>query len=239
MMMADNPTPSWGTGEESACIDAAADDAAMLKELAQIGMRLARLVEANAEAKMALDPAADLGRVDQAFAKISRSVRQTLALKTKLAELTAKREAAIEKHAQTQLTDASRTHWRKVKLQRAVAETIEAEAGEHDAENLLADLHERLEDPDIETDLAVRSMGAMVASVCDDLGIPRNREIWERKGWYLIENWRAREPAGSAAPVPARSYEEITAEALAMFEETTHPAPARRPGLEPDAADDG
>src|ERR1700753_2548447 len=103
-MTADGPTPDRES--ESARIEAA-EDAAMLKELAQIGMRLVRLVEANAEARMAQDPAGDLGRVDQAFAKLSRSIRQTLALKARLAERTAKR-------ATTVAADAARTHWRKM-----------------------------------------------------------------------------------------------------------------------------
>ena len=151
--------------------------------------------------------------------------RQTLALKAKLTELAAKRDAAIAGDAGAHEADATRLHWRKVKLKRAVAETIEAEAGEHDAENLLTDLHERLEDPDIAADLAVRSMGEMVASVCDDLGIPRNREIWERKGWYLTENWRVREVAEAPQTAPARSWQSLRDEALAMMEETTHPSP--------------
>src|SRR5277367_4863835 len=94
MTMADSPDPSRGTESESARIEAA-EDAEMLRELAQIGMRLVRLVEVNAQARMAQDPAADLGRVDQTFAKISRSIRLTLALKAKLADSAAKRETAV------------------------------------------------------------------------------------------------------------------------------------------------
>ncbi len=216
MMTADSPNPTRGSGAESACNE----DAAMLQELAQIGMRLARLVEANAEAKVAEDPAGDLGRVDQAFARISRSIRQTLALKTKLAELAAQRGRAEAPEA-----DAARLHWRKAKLARAVTETIKAEFCARDAEYLLTDLHERLEDPDIALDLACCSMGEMVASVCDDLGIGISREVWERKGWYLTENWRLREKAEPSAPPPARSLAEITAEAIAMMNETTHGPP--------------
>ena len=48
-MTADGPTPAQGA--ESVRI-MAADDDEMLRELAQIGMRLVRLVEANAEAQV-------------------------------------------------------------------------------------------------------------------------------------------------------------------------------------------
>ncbi len=220
MTMADSPNPARGPGAESARIEAA-EDAEMLRELAQIGMRLVRLVEANAQARAAQDPAADLGRVDQAFAKLSRSIRLTLALKAKLADSAAKRDAAIEGAARTQQADELRTRWQKVKLKFAVADTLEA----LDAEHLLADLRERLEDPDIAADLALRSMGEMVASVCDDLGIGINRDVWQGKGWYLTENWRALDIAMPAQPVPARPWQEIRDEALAMMDETTHGPP--------------
>ncbi len=213
MTMADNPDPARGTGAESARIEAA-EDSEMLRELAQIGMRLVRLVEANAQARAAQDPAADLGRVDQAFAKLSRSIRLTLALKAKLADSAAKRESTVE-------ADASRLRWQKVKLKYAVAETLEA----LDAEHLLADLHERLEDPDIAADLALRTMGEMVASVCDDLGIGINRDVWRPKGWYLTENWRAVDIAAPGQPLPKRSWESLRDEALAMMDERTHGPP--------------
>ncbi len=221
MTMADSPDPSRGTGAESARIEAA-EDTEMLRELAQIGMRLVRLVEANAQARAAQDPAADLGRVDQAFAKLSRSIRLTLALKAKLAERVAKRESTVE-------ANESRLRWQKVKLKYAVADTLEA----LDAEHLLADLHERLEDPDIAADLGTRTMGEMVASVCDDLGIGINRAVWQSKGWYLTENWRALDIAAPAQPVPARPWQEIRDEALAMMDERTHPAWKYAPGPDP------
>ena len=228
-MTAASPTPDRERDSDSAPT-ATTEDAEMLRELAQIGMRLARLVEENAEAKMALDPATNLGRVDQAFAKLARSVRQTLALKAKLAEMAAKRAAAVESGEKHQ-ADASRLYWRKVKLARAVEESISAEAenGRTDAEHLLGDLHERLEDADILADLGARPMGEMVAGICDDLGIPVNRDVWRAKGWYLTENWRPRlgaEPAHPRDPAssdPPRSLESLTAEALAMMDEMTHP----------------
>ncbi len=253
-MTAASPTPHRERDSDSAPT-AASEDAEMLRELAQIGMRLARLVEENAAAKMALDPAADLGRADQSFAKIARSVRQTLALKAKLAEMAAKRDSAVES-GETHQAESARLHWRKVKLVHAIEETISAEAenGRTDAEHLLTDLHERLEDPDILADLPARPMGEMVAGICDDLGIPVNRAVWQAKGWYLTENWRLRLGANSSppvAPVPERSLAEITAEALAMFDATTHGPPPDRPppgtwpggdvmpGSMSDRADDG
>jgi hypothetical protein len=183
----------------------AADDAEMLTELAGIGMRLARLVEANVEAKLAQDPAADLGRVDQMFARLSRSIRQTLALKAKLAEMGRKQTTAVETEGQQRQAAEARQRWRKARVERAVVETIEA--GRGDAENLLSDLYERLLDPDIEADLAMGSIGEIVAGICDDLGIKPDRKIWQDKGWYLTEGWHSR--LGKPQPAPAEPKESL------------------------------
>jgi hypothetical protein len=196
------PEPEKARDANAASADAAsadaADDAEMLTELAGIGMRLVRLVETNVEAKLAQDSAADLGRVDQIFARLSRSIRQTLALKAKLAEMRRKRGAATETEMRQSQAAEARQRWRKARVERAVAETIEA--GRGDAENLLSDLYERLLDPDIEADLAMGSIGEMVAGLCDDLGIKPDREIWKDKGWYLTEGWNARLPKPEPAP---------------------------------------
>jgi len=229
-MMADDTDPALGVESDSARTEAA-EDAAMLKELAQIGLRLARLVEENAESRMALDPATNLGRADQAFAKISRSVRQTLALKAKLAEIQEKHAAAVEKEAQERAADAARLHWQKTRLKRAVAETIDVTP---DAENLLSDLYERLSDPDIEADLASGSIGEMVAQICDDLGIAPDREVWSAKGWYLTEGWHARLPKpDSAAPAtePEIPWAERVAPFLAEMDRVTCPVKYDAAGL--------
>ena len=208
--------------EASAASAAAAEDAEMLSELARIGMRFARLVEANAEAKLAQDPAADLGRADQMFARISRSIRQTLALKAKLAEMRGKRSAASLTEERQRQADAARRRWRKARVERAVAETIGTERG--DSENLLSDLHERLLDPDIEADLASGSIGETVAGICDDLGLKPDREVWKDKGWYLTENWHARlAKAEAAAPAPEEPYAVVAARYLAEMNAMTDP----------------
>jgi hypothetical protein len=111
----------------------AVEDAEMLTELAGIGMRLARLVETNVAAKLAEDPVADLGRADQMFARLSRSIRQTLALKAKLAEMGRKRATATETEGLQHEAEAARLRSRKARVERAVAETIEA-AGPSDRE---------------------------------------------------------------------------------------------------------
>jgi hypothetical protein len=213
----------------------AADDAQMLTELAGIGIRLVRLVEANVEAKLAQDPAADLGRADQMFARLSRSIRQTLALKAKLAEMGRKRTAASE----TEQADIVRRDRRRARVERAVAETIEA-AGSSDRENLLSDLYERLLDPDIEADLATGSIGEMVAGLCDDLGIKPYREIWKTKGWYLTEGWQSRIPKPEPTPPePQEPIEVRRQRSLAAIEAVMAASHGIMPPYPPRPPDDG
>jgi hypothetical protein len=193
----------------------AAEDAEMLKELARIGMRVAALIEANAQAKMAERSACDLGRVDQMLGRVARTVRQTMAFKVKLAEMRERPAALIEKEARDRAADAEFLRRRKAKLERAVTETIEADAetGPSDRENLLRDFHERLLDPDIEAMLASSSIGELVASICDDLNIKPDRAVWKKKGWYLTESWHTRLPKPDpAAPERPKTREEIVIE---------------------------
>ena len=59
----------------------------------------------------------------------------------------------------------------KDQVKRIVEASIKANAGPRDTENLLRDLYERLEDPDIEAELGSRPIGEIVAGICRDLGI--------------------------------------------------------------------
>jgi hypothetical protein len=209
-----SPDPERDRDAKAALLEAA-EDAEMLKELARIGMRVAALIEANAQAKMAEHAACDLGRVDQMLGRVARTVRQTMAFKAKLAEMRRRPAGLIEKEAREREADAEFLRRRKAKLERALTETIEAdgETGPSDRENLLSDLHERLLDPDIEAMLASSSIGELVASICDDLNIEPNRSVWKKKGWYLTESWHTRLPKPDpAAPEKAKTREEIVVE---------------------------
>jgi hypothetical protein len=231
------PEPERARDAKAASADAA-DDAEMLSELAGIGMRLVRLVETNVEAKLARDPAADLGRVDQMFARLSRSIRQTLALKAKLAEMRQKRATASETEMRQRQAAEARQHWRKTRVERAVAETIAAAPS--DRENLLSDLYERLLDPDIEADLAEGSIGEMVAGICDDLGIKPDREIWKHKGWYLTEGWNSRLPKPEPAPAePQEPIEVRRQRSLAAIEAVMAASHGIMPPYPPRPPDDG
>jgi hypothetical protein len=124
-------------------------------------MTLARTVVAQAE-----------DGAELAFARIARAVRQTLALEAKLAE-----------EHQVRRTRQAREHkyQREAKVRRMVEKAIEADADDSDVVNLLYDLNERLADLDDldDTDFTHRPLIEVVASICQDLGVPFDPSQWQ------------------------------------------------------------
>jgi len=177
---------------------------AMLQELAEIGMRLARALEAEALAP-AEEPrppspfgGGDLGLM---FTRIARAVRQTVALENRVA---ADRGTAQAQHA-AQLASEARTQLsrRKDKLRRIVEQAIEAEAHGSEAEHLLIDLDERLDDTDDDADFADAPVGEQVARLCADLGVTLDWSLWEDQDWaiaYATSRPASHDPSAGVPP---------------------------------------
>jgi hypothetical protein len=221
------PDDPEGRAEARACAAQArtARQLAMLQELAEIGMQMARAVrdEALARAEVADERApaqpsrfrgSDLGLV---YARIARAVRQTLALETRIAEGIEK--ARVER-ARAQVA-AVRTAFeeRQHEVRDYVAEAIEAEAAgrgtpDRDVERLLDDLDERLDDGDYDEVLADAPIGDLVARICADLGVTPDWSLWDDQAWAIeydkslppfggdigAERWRHLDPPAAAPP---------------------------------------
>ncbi|HWK44213.1 MAG TPA: hypothetical protein VNT30_05820, partial [Stellaceae bacterium] len=169
----------------------------MLQRLAEIGMELAEAVgrQALEQAKAASEPAEtprqpgpDLGLV---FTRISRSVRQTVALEVRIAEgpLTPRAvSAALDKQAErAALAETDRRHRRKAQVGRIVKQAINAELSGIKAYQLERELRERLEDEDVETDIGDHPIGAIIARICWDLGLDPNWRRWAEDHWAVQE----------------------------------------------------
>jgi hypothetical protein len=198
---------------------------AMLQELAEIGMQMARAVRDEALVRAELDEAApappspfgggDLGLV---YSRIARAVRQTLALETRVAEgiEKGKIEQARSRVAAIRTALDERQH----AVRDYVADAIEAEAAERgtpekDVERLLDDLDERLEDGDYDDALADAPIGDLVARICADLGVTPDWSLWDDQAWAIeyekslppfggdigAERWRHLE-AADPSPAP-------------------------------------
>jgi hypothetical protein len=190
---------------------------AILRELAEIGMRLARGVERQAE-----DPEAAPGDVGLVFSRIARAVRQTLAL-----------EARFEAELQTRLLmEQGEAEDRRVReayapisqrsdvVRRAVGQAIEADAEDEDQEEQLFEaLDERLDEHEDENDYLDRPIGELVAQICKDLGVRADLSLWEDEDWAIEE---AAERAPEAVEAPE-------SEAVPDPSASTHSPPAGAP----------
>ena len=171
-----------------------------LDDLVTMGTDLARLLHAQAtrqaEAAQAAvpphpmphaphePPATALLNLTTAFDRIARAVRRCIALARKLEEpVRATPDPA--RH---------RTAARKQVI-RAVEDTIHRTAHEGDrAETLNAELRDRLDDPDLDWDLAHRPIPDIIAEIRRDLGLaaPPGDHAWRRRTPADIQDLQAR-----------------------------------------------
>jgi hypothetical protein len=180
----------------------------MLGELAEIGLDVARALERQANGQGA--PAVQ-GDVALAYSRVSRAVRLTLMLQSKLIEdLKAADKARVEIGAeaakQAALSDPA--YQKKVRVEAIVERVIRAERPD-DAETLdtlMNDACERLDDEDVYGDLMERPLSELVARICKDLGLTPDwaelaEELWAVReaasaevGWPLAAEILARPP---------------------------------------------
>jgi len=163
---------------------------AVLQELAEIGMQMARalrdeaLARAEAEAPAEPAPRSRFGAADPAlqFSRIAKAVRQTLALETRVAEGIATARQAHEQRtvgaARLALDD------RQDDIRGFVVQAIESEADrrelpEKEVERLTDELDERLEDGGYDEALADGPIAELVARICFDLGLTPDWRIWD------------------------------------------------------------
>ena len=132
-------------------------------------------------------PAAALVTLTTAFDRIARAVRRCIALARKLDEPV--RATPDPAHRRT----AARRQ-----VIRAVEDTIHRTAHEGDrAETLHAELRDRLDDPDLDWDLAHRPIADIIADIRRDLGLasPPGDNAWRRRTPADIRDLHARAAA--------------------------------------------
>ena len=124
---------------------------------------LGKLVPPALKARIVTEAAAgnaeSTDRLSLAFTRISRSIRQTIAFKAKLAEMKAKSAEKHQAKAREEAIETSRLRFKKRQVAREVGEMVESQGG---SENLLSDLYERLNDPDIEDELLTIRVGDVI-----------------------------------------------------------------------------
>lgn len=183
--------------DSSAAMDARAERRLrVLQRLVEIGLgAVEALHEQSVERVAAGEPTVDLAL---AHARVARAVRQTLALE---ARFDRDRRAWMEHQAKAaptgdeptseavldRLHARMRTLIRMPLLREAVRQAVRASADGDNAERLLSDLDERLNDPSDDVDFANTPMSEMVERFCERLGIVPDWSLWDDAQWTVEE----------------------------------------------------
>jgi hypothetical protein len=139
----------------------------ILAELSELGLGLARDLQQRALAAETPEAAADLAA---GFHRISRSIRQTLALEARLER--ERRRRAQEDESEALRQRPQRAEQRAAEVRKAVERLIWTEAeSEERAEELLADLDDYLAWEITSETFLAEPLEAYVARVCEELGI--------------------------------------------------------------------
>ncbi|MGH8276751.1 MAG: hypothetical protein ACRETH_08645 [Steroidobacteraceae bacterium] len=181
----------------------------LLEELAEIGMELARALRPGEAADGAAEAAAGGGKLGEpadAFARVSRAIRLTLALESKTDEalrdrktgITCRREAervqvaANDRKARAEAAAADRVarenQVRELVLR--VAETEFENKGEFD--DLYGALEERLEEDEAYVGCEDWPLRETIERLCKDLELTPDWSRWDGEGWIDDEPVRSR-----------------------------------------------
>jgi hypothetical protein len=188
----------------------------MLGELAEFGMEQVRALDRCIRKTDPEPSAADLDVAALAYARVSRAVRLTLMLQSKVAEATqiaiADAQAAAGKPERPPPAPPHPFDVRKARVERVVERLAQAEHPD-DVDRVLDlayEASERLDDEDVYGDLLDRPMSEIVARLCKDLGLSPDwselaQELWAKAeiatgepGWPLAA--RAAGAAAGAGP---------------------------------------
>src|SRR3954454_2573127 len=198
--MLPQPTPS-PTDDPADTPDPADDDAqfeqALFRCVLEVGMDVARMVQAVAKPYANPDPAApapeppttaQAAQIAAAYDRVARAIRRTILLKRRV----------DDPPPRAQHRESSRRQ-----IIRAVEDVIQrSERRPADKDHLETEFHERLDGPDLEDDIDSRPIPDIIAEICRDLGLatPSGATPWKRRTPEDIATLCAR----AAAPRPAR-----------------------------------
>jgi hypothetical protein len=229
-----------------------------LHDLIDLGSDLARLLHQQASAQAAQQaitqahaapqdpapqpapaPAPDaltpdtLISIAAAFDRIARAIRRSIALARSLAD-----PAPPAKNPAQHRAAARRRILREVEdtIQRMSpgsddADFDAADADDASADALTAELHDRLDAPDLDDDVSSRPVADIITEICRDLGLAvlSGAHPWKRRTPADLEQLRARAAAPSAARQPSAGPHSVPATSRPAPTNPVPPGPAAIP----------
>jgi RNA binding exosome subunit len=162
----------------------------MLETAAERGLELLEEVGARARER------ADEGDLGLTYSRISKSIRQSVALHARLEEQAGKtdEQKAAEAAARTAVEArrvASAEKLARGRKENAVRRAVTRAIDDHtddedDRDTLYDDMNERLDDAD-ELELDTKPVGQIVAGICRAMRLPYDPALWEDEPWAIAE----------------------------------------------------
>jgi hypothetical protein len=178
-----NAAPQQGLADDDPSVVRAEGRLGLLRELAEIGMKLVRGLEPGAPA--------------DSFAPLSRAIRLTLTLEAKTDEELRDLKSGVVRKRKKEKKRAARRHEaaaakeaqeREVKVRELVAEAAEAEIADvYEFAQRYDALRERLDEDSAYKDLSQRPLRETVERLCKDLMISPDWSRWDGEGWIKEE----------------------------------------------------
>ena len=212
---------------------------AVLETLTRIGVVLAEALERRVVEAVETGAPIDSGAVALEYARLSRAVRQSLALEARFDMDRATLSGQIAAERQSAREARERARQERLALNTDAVATVVEDAIETHAYGddtlqvrLLRRLTERLEDPREEDELIDLPVSTTIVRIGRALGVHIDWVIWENEEW-AVEEWRQALPgspfAPKAADAPLVGYE-LKSEAPAW---TPPPAAGRTANRDP------
>ena len=201
------PTPDLDDPALDRAAERVARQTRVLAELAEIGLRVARLLERQAEAQVASAPTeapksgeanggAAAARMDLglSYSRLTRAIRLTQVLETQIDEgEVARRALAAETRARqaTATREAAHDAWTQAR-EKLVLEVVEQalEADGEDDETILDRLDEAREKFEFypeDFDVAGLPVGLIVERLCKDFNVEPDWSLWADAPWAIEE----------------------------------------------------
>lgn len=202
-----HPAPDMAEDDPDAAIAHAEERRVMLRELAELGMALARdltrrALEPQETPEETPEPAKSASRPAprhdpaESFARLSRAVRLTLALEAKVdEELAALRAGDVERPESRPASDDRGSRGigapsrdfpspHRNRIRDAIFDVINHEiTGPIPAHEVLDSLHERLTEGERYDAVIHRPLREVVEAICEDLGLHPDWSRWTGDGW--------------------------------------------------------
>jgi len=173
----------------------------LLRELAEIGMELARRslnTGAPADGESITETGRSRGRDPaEAFAPLSRAIRLTLTLEAKTAAELRDLKAGVVREREEERTRTAKgreaaaakdAKERAVRVRELVAEAAEFEIADvYEFAQVYHALHERLDEDPAYDDCGVRPLRETVERLCKDLMLSPDWSRWDGEGWIREE----------------------------------------------------